>query len=95
MWGPFANTRTFYLNVGINNTHRRLEYLLTQGVCPAHVLVCNDDIYIRIIYPVYLYSDVYFEWIPLEVSFVLEYSYQESLSIDMTKVRQLDDQWSK
>ena len=52
----------------------------------------NDDDYIWIIYPVYLYSDVYFEWIPLEVSFVLEYSYQKSLSIDMTKVRQLDDQ---
>ena len=39
MWGPFTNTGTFYLNVGINNTHRQFEYLLTQGVCLKYYLL--------------------------------------------------------
>ena len=40
----------------------------------------------------YLYSNMYFEWIPLKVSFVLVYNYWESSSIDMTQMRPLDDQ---
>ena len=65
------------------------ESVLRTCLCACS---CNGDDYIRIIYPVYLYSDVYFEWIPLKVSFVLVYNYWESLFIDMTQMRQLDDQ---
>ena len=79
---PTDNLRIFWLKESVMRTYW----------CTC---VYIDDVYIRIIYPVYLYSDVYFKWIPLKVSFVLVYNYWESLSIDMTQMRQLDDQWSK